>query len=247
MDKQELLKQYPDLVRDIALSFRNFKLNCTDEVLWDNFLTLKMLPEFKKDWTILSFKCNDRLFILEEGGLYRSKENSVTAFNIDALDTIHSVRRESDGEIFTVGDKYKNASGVFTISKFELCNNNIILVYAEEYGACRLNVISKVKQPLFITEDGVDIYEDDKYFWVNNEDFVARTTRANKRHPEQDKLRPGFYHNFSTEEKAEEYILMNKPCLSINDILNSFGFGTNKTVFIESCKRLIIKKLELNA
>lgn len=29
-----------------------------------------------------------------------------------------------------------------------------------------------------------------------------------------------LHKHFSTKEKAEEYIIMNKPCLSINDVLS---------------------------
>ena len=69
---------------------------------------------------------------------------------------------------------------------------------------------------MFTTEDGVDIFEGDKYFictaslsnCINNEGIVSKFFKPNPN-----------YKYFSTKEKAEEYILMNKPVLSLNDIL----------------------------
>ena len=34
---------------------------------------------------------------------------------------------------------------------------------------------------------------------------------------------------FSTKEKAEEYIIMNKPCLSYNDVLNTVSIKNKNT------------------
>ena len=57
-------------------------------------------------------------------------------------------------------------------------------------------------------------------------------------------------HYFKTKEKAEYFILYNKPCLSMHDILNRFGysreFGKNSIVFTgseETLKELIYNKL----
>ena len=50
---------------------------------------------------------------------------------------------------------------------------------------------------------------------------------------------------FSTKETAEEYILMNKPCLSITDILNIKVFGShlNSSWIIAQLKKLVKSKL----
>ena len=73
----------------------------------------------------------------------------------------------------------------------------------------------KIKQPLFTTEDDVNIFKGDKYCAVFY-DFKYLEQEAIKNYElDNATLR------FSTKEKAEEYILLNKPCLSLNDLINT--------------------------
>ena len=137
---------------------------------------------------------------------------------------INSVRRLSDGKVFTIGDIVGEPCFAFPIKQFKLCNEEctiLISSYNKLHGSgnynTRLKDLKKVKQPLFTTEDGVDIFEGDSYCKVNNQSdyslvtgFIAEGAQDNYR---------GL--KFSTKEKAEEYILMNKPCLSLNDLLEN--------------------------
>lgn len=88
------------------------------------------------------------------------------------------------------------------------------------------NTFCKVKQLLFTTEDGVDIFEGDKYFRIVS-NFEIQQENAIKLgehiYKSQNIIR------FSTKEAAEEYILMNKPCLSINDVLTIQNFKSTRT------------------
>lgn len=66
----------------------------------------------EKDYEILSFYHNNKLFNKDHAKSskdypYWSKENTWLTFN-DRICKIHSVKRISDGQIFTVGDKIKN-------------------------------------------------------------------------------------------------------------------------------------------
>ena len=76
--------------------------------------------------------------------------------------------------------------------------------------------IIEQKIPLFTTEDGVDIFKGDTFWITAGGNFVQ--------------FNAGFIHEkmgskgcFSTKEKAEEYILFNKPLLSLNEILNAWN------------------------
>ena len=102
------------------------------------------------------------------------------------------------------------------------------------------NAIKKVK--LFCTGDGVDIFEGDKVYGVeviNNfklliiENCIMKTTHN-----------PKHCIYLSTKEKAEEYILMNNPCLSINDVLSvSYPSIRNRVITVRKLQKLINSKL----
>jgi hypothetical protein len=79
---------------------------------------------------------------------------------------------------------------------------------AEEY------VLANNSKPLLKTEDGVYIFVGDHYYRLNKDYWsVAKLTMQS--------VFSNSYIDvlfFSTKEKAKEYLLMNKPCLSVNDI-----------------------------
>jgi hypothetical protein len=147
---------------------------------------------------------------------------------------IKSVKRLVDNEIFTVGDRvhfYNNS----VIESFKVSGNTMVcdLSYTEQYmdGFSSLgnaynvdiNLLSKVKQPLFTTEDGVSITDENKTLyavltkaqWETREDTVKR---MRERSSYSTPLNPAWKY-FSTEAARHEYIIMNKPLLSANDII----------------------------
>ena len=110
-----------------------------------------------------------------------------------------------EGMIVGLGDwyyDYSPCSGNYRhkfIHKSEIENN-------PEYW----QEVIKVKKVLFTTEDGVDVYEGDIY-WLITGDLSYCGQKA------IDKGRK-FGHVFSTKEKAQEYIELNKPKYSYNQI-----------------------------
>lgn len=166
---------------------------------------------------------------------------------------IHSVKRLSDGEIFTIGDvcspKDYDTSNSHPITKFELILKGTTLRVISKNWYLGIDNIEKSKQSLFTTEDGVDIYVGDKY-WVLNTKlndwiFEENAVRDNINYFYKDKSyakNTGIYY-FSSKEKAEEYILMNKPCLSLNDVLPYIGFPSHD---IKSIKELVKSKIKQN-
>jgi hypothetical protein len=74
---------------------------------------------------------------------------------------------------------------------------------------------------LFLTEDGVEIRKGDKFYVVDEQygKFKMHDTiggHFTKEHKHRKR--------FSNKEKASEYVLRNKPCLSVNDVF----YGTKK-------------------
>lgn len=142
---------------------------------------------------------------------------------------IKTVKRLSDGEVFTIGDKinilnrtdnYNNLK----IRGFSIDNmGNCIVSTKDEVDrgyycrkGCNISIIEHYKQKLFTTEDGVEIFEDDTYYALedNYKDIWLKVVKY------IGCSEPNGIKQFSTKKAAEEYILMNKPCLSINDVIS---------------------------
>ena len=162
---------------------------------------------------------------------------------------IFSVKRLSDGSVFTIGDKYYAPSdrdrAEEIITRFEIAEfKDEIKVFCDDsFGYYLLEHIQKLpkKDPLFTTEDGVDVFIGD-YFWYVGDEFTINNGKA------FDKGIRSYVKHFSTKEKAEEYILLNKPCLSLNDLLFLWKdcittTGLNDTRFYNKVKALAKSKL----
>lgn len=164
-------------------------------------------PEFwekveEKSFEILSYKFE--LFFSDT----EQSENSV----------INSIKRLSDGEIFTLGDiidgiSHRNVK-INSIESNPNCNQ--IMFNRLDEGIDLLNA-RKSQQPLFTTNDGVDIHIGDTFYYVNDKwgmyDYTVNCYSS---------FLPSVYKtSFSTKEKAEEWVLWNKPCISLNDLHKS--------------------------
>ena len=104
----------------------------------------------------------------------------------------------------------------------------------EDYPEFWEEVIDK---PLFTTEDGVDIYEGDRIYCIFSDFSIGFTGKLN--------FKPTTL-CFSSKERAEEYILMNKPCLSINDVNNCYDSPHGSPIhnkLVDKLKQLVKSKL----
>jgi hypothetical protein len=146
---------------------------------------------------------------------------------------IHSVRRLSDGEVFSLGDDVECMGRVGKIIKLDTSRQNdgfyVDVQYDKisSYHNKELSGIKKVTKlpiPLFKTEDGVEVFENDRAWWVDkyfSTDFYDFTVSSDR----QNDLKhyPKDYKYFSKKEAAEEYILLHKPLLSVNDVMKLGG------------------------
>ena len=144
---------------------------------------------------------------------------------------ISSVKRLSDGEVFSIGDKI-NFRGLYgnnskhkydTIKGFELKQDGSLGVKYHN-DLVGIEKIQKYKEALFTTEDGVDIFEHDIYYAVNPELVISKWTAYKNLIQKNVKI-------FAKKEKAEEHILMSKPCLSLNDLLSVWGDEKDLNVY----------------
>jgi hypothetical protein len=198
--------------------------------------------EIKQSYEILSFinlSTNDIYKLVENTETYK-KDNETTSYSLAILldnksYAIYSITRLNDGEVFTIGDALIDVCnkdfGDFTLMKIEFESapahkgtGKLSFIHNHPILGKWINLSSlqKVEQRFFITDDGVKIYRGSEYWYV----ITFQNSFTNNWIPERwvyewndNDLQPVLGNKqFSTKEKAWDYISMNKPCFSINDV-----------------------------
>ncbi len=135
--------------------------------------------------------------------------------------TIHSVKRLSDGEVFTVGEnmdysydlgKFPDHDAGCPIHKFTIENDEI---YVNEH---HLNVNTRgidtwvkpkpKKKFILRTEDGYNVYEGMSCYYVLNDTVFTASSPCGSKDVKY----------FKYKKAAEQYVFENKQCLSLNDV-----------------------------
>lgn len=206
-------------------------------------------PEFweevvKKDYEILQVSIirSIKHEIIDVSNYGEGYKGYILALSKCDGNSIHSVKRLSDGEIFTVGDKCKRHNDhILIITGFILKSFNVLKI--NDYW--NINDLKHIKKPLFTTKDGVDIFEGDNIHWVCNEFTYFYTKNVNKEHYNLiSGGKSGLFKICSTKKEAEEYILMNKPYLSLKEIYDLTD--ENSGLYNKSdLKKLVQQKLNL--
>jgi hypothetical protein len=187
------------------------------------------LRQFKEDytkpkveWEIVSVMFRGSTFT-KDGNPY-----SILAINdfVKRGATIKSVKRLKDGELFCVGDVLEYGS--LSVGGAAKYNWGDIVEFIIDKGSVftkvggeilHYTIWQKATKPiaLFTTEDGVELFsKNDRLFAVLSKgtwQLADWTVGYIGFHPKGD-----AWKYFSTHEKREEYILTNKPILSVNDV-----------------------------
>lgn len=194
----------------------------TDKRVFLNDIAIPLKIVTGKDWEEIAKPIYTILFFEKCGGLYPNdgKENYLLRGDF----SIHAIRRENDGTIFTIGCKYTHYCSpqkIVTLKKFYIAGEFIFLnSTSESRFESRIDNVSLVEKVL-TTEDEVDKYIGDIVVCVN----VSNTPRlANRNYPvDITTMEDGDYKYFHSFNKAEEFVLLNTKCLSVNDILTYCG------------------------
>jgi len=162
---------------------------------------------------------------------------------------IHSIERLSDGEVFELGAtaKTKTSIGTHIIRSFQIQTklksigidgvvfykgvDEIWVEWDKDSGGNWLDKIEIVKDPIFTSEDGVEIFTGNDLFILscNNGSItdISPVSEELKTHPFKGVNGEGFKY-FSTKKATENYVLMNRVSLSLNDVFKIYPKYKNK-------------------
>jgi len=241
MKKYKLIKEYPGSPKVCTIIQPD---NCNSNKYYAPGLsefamltqnTLDKFSEFweeviEKEYEILSLYANDNIFkYIGNKKWQRVSTENETYYDLKVGETyaatpleIYSVKRLSDGEIFTVGDK---VDSIGKIKSFQLEDCHDISVHGKDY-LDSLKYIQHIKKPLFTTEDGVDIYEGDEYYITWNltdiHKLIAGDARCSAVLAISQAIDTQQEIKFSTKKAAQNYIKLHKPCLTYQEVLEIF-------------------------
>ena len=189
--------------------------------------------EIEKDYEILQYVRKDRQS-------YSSKRRGGKDHEKDW--NIFSVKRISDGEVFSIGNSitgatYKDPRKIEEI----ILEGDDEIALGQGKGYTELVDAVKCKTPLFLTNDGVEVFIGDIVYVVQSSlNGIDKIMVANFRPEDYPTMKV-----FSTNKAAEDYIIKNKYALSIEDfweVSNMPASNFNKSAHM---KKLVRERLGL--
>lgn len=187
---------------------------CPDNTQWQILLFRGVSNTFKD---VMWVRCDDGYY-KKQACHYNNKWDLISMLNSGSCVKsgeieIYSVKRVSDGEVFTIGETFlSNAGCDLTIKGFTIRDTGELLVDSVEYGYFQLESITHKTKPLFTTTDDVMIYEGMTY-WTVDKDFSFYFSGA------ADEGSGSFPNKkyFHTEKAMHNWIYENKPIYSVKD------------------------------
>lgn len=267
MKKYKLIKEYSgspilnSIAYDIGIRYNISRylepLECIDSTHRKN---IENHPEYweevkDKGYRIIQFANikNTLSYIYLEDRDYYTGQRSLEELLNDPRKLIYSIKRLSDGEIFNIDDKIEvfksNGTGEFMSFKIngifvdkKDSNTFILTNRTQRYITNDYPYeIRKAKQKLFVTEDGVEIFNGDAYYYINKslKCSIEKVTNV-----QFDAGQHNMFVNFSTKERAKEYLGLHKKQYSKQDIINSISKTlTPKSIRAKYWEERILKNL----
>jgi hypothetical protein len=182
--------------------------------------------------------------------LYKDKEDFIKCFTEHVYD-IHSIKRTSDNQILTLGDKLKGFDKYDLIDGFfENHKGNKLWVSTnkEKGHGCALSVAQKEdREALFVTEDGAKIFEGDEYYHLDTNTWIlSKEIEAEKEDVEGYRENPQDLF-FSNKVAAEKFILFNKKSLRLKDVFQVYPqYKKKEPETLTAHAEQLIKKAKIN-
>lgn len=225
---EEVIISYPD---ESGYGFTGYPIKYINEFFTDG--TWIKVDE-NNSYEILSFTDmqNTIYYKSKINDLYQSSEYKISLSEHYAKSNllINSIKRLSDGEVFTLGDTLNEYDCVIT--EFHITTDGTLKIFSDSKTANKhifdgvewsLENAEKAKEKsiLFTTEDGVEIYDKDEYFIVGSNDNIIPTQSTDNTEYKEGVKR------FSTKQAAKEYIENNKPKYSKKDMVAFAKYSKN--------------------
>lgn len=253
MKKFKLIKTYPgspNLGEILIGNKKNDRFHPTEKCMENNPEFWEEVKEFPK---IISFRSvpSKNINTLTNKGTYNDWSLDSMLHVGECVDSGHFEIYQvavSESEVFTLGDKvtynYKANYAPWTIGNFFIRTDGKILARSKNNSICEIvSEIKKVPGALFVTEDGVEIFDEfQEIFGVNLKDYMAYSTEISSiRNKHLNKF-------FSTKKAAEKYIDENKPIYSKKQVKEALECAVHeyiKYVNSTSWERTFKQKLNL--
>ena len=210
-----------------------------------------------EEWEIECIQHGNRNYWRQNNGRYKTQpfENGTSKeWLLRDGGIIFQVTRKSDGVVFTAKQRVVRNDFEDTIEGFEIdgYRMKVKFVAGDVCGFFDLKDIQPLAQrtKLFTTVDGVDVFEGDDvwlFYKLSDSNWKPSVTKARK------ELLPiqSYQKFYSTEAAIKEYITLNKPCLSVNDVkLISKLYGSDEDIrtiqtSLKELNQLAKKKLNI--
>ena len=235
MRKFKCIKNYPNGpdIETVVEYYNNWGMYGINSLCLYNREDIENYPEFweeivEKDYEILEYKSIQGLHC--EKGQYCF--DVVSQYGNPNEWFIYKIRRKSDGVEFKIGDKvYWNwqysPQKYYTIEGFSINKEDNSLDFYTK-GSCKyswiFNKIQHYKEPILITEDGYEMYEGDKVYFVEIGEYLHKGCEIVNSYKYNYILDKDFKF-FKTKENAEKYIYENKPEFSRKQILDAIEYA----------------------
>lgn len=168
-------------------------------------LSFKVTEE-QEDPSIVTLQ-TDGLYVYEGWSGYVKGEGVHTLESMlknvrDGEHIVYSVKRLSDGEVFTVGDRITDGAihGIELDSKY---TGGVKLCLSTTHANTLSLEYAKHVKPVFTSHDGNEMYVGDTYYWASWRDVVLANTILDHYRSEDFSEK---VHRFSTREACQEYI-----------------------------------------
>lgn len=215
-----------DLIQEyVARVILSSGYNSADKMLQDFKKSKQQAPSTQPSKDLEVVSC-----ILETGEVHAYDKEFCLGADKSIKCEIYSVKRNSDGEVFTIGEIGFEWGEIkaFIIVEHELYvefeHRRLPIISVQKSPSKSESHIPKEEKPLlFVTEDGAKITDDyEGGIWrifIGNSSFESWRP--------YDLGIPDFYNEdekyFLTKQSANEYVLMNAPRFSINDVKGCYG------------------------